>query len=196
MAKRSKYENIPANKMGLGISTSVKRGRSPGLESSKGVSTSVRRGRSPAEASAKGAPLAVRRAKGGPTGYLGIESPDGKERFKLDVERNEILNRPHYDKGGRASAHKKANKQVYSLYRMLHSHYGGDSEPEIDDGKLWIQDAIKHKGALHKSLGVPSGKKIPLSKLRHAEHSKSPTLRKRAKLAETLRGFHRNSRGR
>lgn len=51
----------------------------------------------------------------------------------------------------------------------------------------WIQKAIKHKGALHKSLGVPEGKKIPAKKLEKATHSKNPTLRKRAVLAETLK---------
>lgn len=53
----------------------------------------------------------------------------------------------------------------------------------------WIQSAIKHKGALHKSLGVPEGKKIPEKKLEKAEHSKNPTTRKRAVLAETLKGL-------
>lgn len=55
--------------------------------------------------------------------------------------------------------------------------------------KKWIQGAIKHKGALHKSLGVPEGKKIPEKKLEKAEHSKNPTTRKRAALAETLKGM-------
>jgi hypothetical protein len=55
----------------------------------------------------------------------------------------------------------------------------------------WIQGAIKHKGALHKSLGVPEGKKIPASKLKKAEHSKNPTTRKRAILAETLKKMHK-----
>ena len=53
--------------------------------------------------------------------------------------------------------------------------------------KNWIAGAIKKPGALHKSLGVPKGKKIPASKLKKAEHSKNPTLRKRAVLAETLK---------
>ena len=51
----------------------------------------------------------------------------------------------------------------------------------------WIAGAIKHKGALHKSLGVPEGKKIPEKKLEKAEHSKNPLTRKRAHLAETLK---------
>ncbi len=57
--------------------------------------------------------------------------------------------------------------------------------------KKFIQEAIKHPGALHKSLKVPEGKKIPESKLKKAEHSKNPTLRKRAVLAETLKKMHK-----
>ena len=45
------------------------------------------------------------------------------------------------------------------------------------------------KGALHKALGVKEGKKIPEKKLEKAEHSKSPLMRKRAALAETLKGL-------
>lgn len=45
------------------------------------------------------------------------------------------------------------------------------------------------KGALHETLHVPEGKKIPESKLKKAEHSKNPTTRKRANLAETLKGL-------
>lgn len=52
--------------------------------------------------------------------------------------------------------------------------------------KNWIKGAIKHKGALHETLGVSTGKKIPEAKLKKAEHSKNPTTRKRANLAETL----------
>lgn len=53
--------------------------------------------------------------------------------------------------------------------------------------KKWIQGAIKHPGALRASLKVKKGEKIPASKLKKAEHSKNPTLRKRAMLAETLK---------
>lgn len=54
----------------------------------------------------------------------------------------------------------------------------------------WISGAIKHKGALHKELGVPQGKKIPEGKLKKAEHA-GGKLGKRARLAETLKGFHK-----
>jgi hypothetical protein len=52
--------------------------------------------------------------------------------------------------------------------------------------KKWIAGAIKHPGALRKSLKVKEGEKIPASKLKKAEHSKNPIMRKRADLAETL----------
>jgi hypothetical protein len=57
--------------------------------------------------------------------------------------------------------------------------------------KKFIQKMHMKKGALHKQLGVPQGKKIPEAKLEKAEHSSNPTLRKRAVLAETLKSFHR-----
>lgn len=57
--------------------------------------------------------------------------------------------------------------------------------------KKWIQGAIKHPGALRKSLHVKEGQKIPESKLKKAEHSKDPTTRKRANLAETLKKMHK-----
>ena len=53
----------------------------------------------------------------------------------------------------------------------------------------WIKGAIKKPGALRKALHVKKGEDIPDSKLKKAEHSKSPTMRKRANLAQTLKGF-------
>lgn len=58
-------------------------------------------------------------------------------------------------------------------------------------GGKWIQNAIKKPGALHKSLGVSMGKKIPEAKIVKAEHSRNPTLKKRAVLAHTLSGLRR-----
>lgn len=56
----------------------------------------------------------------------------------------------------------------------------------------WIQAATaEHKGALRKSLGVKQGKTIPAKKLEKATHSKNPTTRKRAVLAETLKRLKR-----
>lgn len=56
--------------------------------------------------------------------------------------------------------------------------------------KNWIAGAIKpsSKGALHKELGVPEGEKIPAKKL--AKAAKAGGVEgKRARLAETLKGF-------
>jgi hypothetical protein len=55
----------------------------------------------------------------------------------------------------------------------------------------WIQKAIKHPGALRKSLHVKEGEKIPEAKLKKAEHSKNPKTKKRAELAETLKKMHK-----
>lgn len=55
----------------------------------------------------------------------------------------------------------------------------------------WIQKAIKHKGALRKSLHVKEGEKIPEAKLEKAEHSKNPKTAKRARLADTLKKMHK-----
>lgn len=59
--------------------------------------------------------------------------------------------------------------------------------------KKWIAGAIKRPGALHKELGVPEGEKIPESKLTKA--AKAPgTEGLRARLAQTLKGFHHKGR--
>ena len=55
----------------------------------------------------------------------------------------------------------------------------------------WIEKMHMKKGALHRELNVPEGKKIPEKKLEKAEKSKNPTERKRAMLAETLKNMHK-----
>lgn len=55
----------------------------------------------------------------------------------------------------------------------------------------WIKGAIKHPGALHRSLGVPMGEKIPEKKIEKAAHSKNRKLAARARLAETLASMQR-----
>ena len=54
---------------------------------------------------------------------------------------------------------------------------------------LWMSKLGKKlkKGALHKELHVPEGKKIPAKKLEKATHSKNPLEKKRAVLAETMK---------
>lgn len=45
------------------------------------------------------------------------------------------------------------------------------------------------RGSLHKAVHVAQGKKIPLSKIKKAEHSKNPALRKKAQFADNARHF-------
>jgi len=59
-----------------------------------------------------------------------------------------------------------------------------------NQGKNWIQGAIKKPGALHKQLGVPMGQKIPAGKLAVAA-AKGGKLGARARLAQTLKKMHR-----
>ena len=55
--------------------------------------------------------------------------------------------------------------------------------------KNWIKGAIGKPGALHAEMGIPKGQKIPAGRL--AKAAKAPgKLGKRARLAETLKGFH------
>lgn len=56
--------------------------------------------------------------------------------------------------------------------------------------KKWIQAMHMKKGALHKEMDVPAGKKIPAKKLASAA-KKGGKLGKRARLAETLKKMHK-----
>jgi len=56
----------------------------------------------------------------------------------------------------------------------------------VKEKKNWIAGAIKKKGALHKELGVPAGKKIPAKKLDKAAKAGGVEGR-RARLAKTLK---------
>lgn len=58
----------------------------------------------------------------------------------------------------------------------------------------WISKMHMKKGALHKEMGIKEGEKIPEAKLEKAAHSKNPTLKKRAVLAETLKGLHKGKK--
>jgi hypothetical protein len=56
------------------------------------------------------------------------------------------------------------------------------------DKKNWIAGATKNKGALHKNLGIPQGKKIP-SKDLAAKSTDSSKVKAEKSLAKTLKGF-------
>lgn len=52
----------------------------------------------------------------------------------------------------------------------------------------WMQNVSEHmhKGALHRALGVPEGKKIPAKKMEQGAHSRSPRVRKMVGLAHAF----------
>lgn len=54
----------------------------------------------------------------------------------------------------------------------------------------WIQNAIKKPGSLRASLGIKKGKKIPAKTL-NAAAKKGGKMGQRARLAKTLKGFHK-----
>jgi len=56
--------------------------------------------------------------------------------------------------------------------------------------RKWIKKAISRPGALHRALRVPKGKKIPVARI-HAAAKKPGRLGRQARLALTLRGFHK-----
>lgn len=73
--------------------------------------------------------------------------------------------------------------------KPAHKEHMAKAEHHMKEAHKWIQKAIEHPGALHKELHVPEGKKIPAKKL--AAAAKKPGVEgKRARLAETLKGFH------
>ncbi len=55
----------------------------------------------------------------------------------------------------------------------------------------WIAKATKNKGALHRALGIPKGKKIPKSTLNAAAKRKGK-VGKEARLAKTLAKFKKS----
>ncbi len=66
--------------------------------------------------------------------------------------------------------------------------------------KRWVpkkdfKDVGGKKGALHRDLGVPEDQPIPKAKLRAAEHSRNPTIRRRAIHAETMAGWRKPGQG-
>lgn len=64
---------------------------------------------------------------------------------------------------------------------------------ENNQGKSsnFIQGAIKHPGALRKSLHIKAGDNIPEKVLEKATKSKNKILAKRANFAKTLRGLRK-----
>ena len=97
--------------------------------------------------------------------------------------------------GGKGRTKKKAHgghTDVYITKGGKHEWTDEDNRREgrAEGGGNWIKGAIRHPGSLRKSLGVKEGEDIPEKKLTKAEHSDNPKTARRARLAETLKGFH------
>lgn len=107
------------------------------------------------------------------------------EKSDLDKKHDKQQNMKGLKRGGEAG-HPQGCRCDYC--------WGGRAK-RASGGGNWIKEAIKSPGALHKSLGVSAGEKIPEKKILKAEHSSNPTLAKRARLAETLKGMPHKKRG-
>lgn len=81
-----------------------------------------------------------------------------------------------------------ASHQMYKKHEKKHEKK--QEKHEKTHKKNWIAGAIKKPGALHRSLGVKQGEKIPASKLTSAA-KKGGVTGKRARLAQTLKSFHK-----
>jgi len=80
-------------------------------------------------------------------------------------------------------------KPTHAASMKKAAEHHAKAEHHMKEAKKWITGAIKHPGALREELHVKKGEKIPAKRLEKAAHSKNPTLAKRARLAETLKGF-------
>lgn len=114
------------------------------------------------------------------------------QRMNFQGGSSEMAQAAGLKKGGKAE-HEDEKSDRKLVKKMV--------KPEARTGKKeggdnWIAGATKNKGALHRALKVPEGKKIPEKKLEKAEHSSSPKMRKRAQLAETLKGLNKADGGR
>lgn len=65
----------------------------------------------------------------------------------------------------------------------------------MEKPKNWIKGAIKHPGALHKDLGIPKNKKIPVVTLKKVikDPNSSKLLKQRANLALTLKKINKKN---
>jgi hypothetical protein len=66
-------------------------------------------------------------------------------------------------------------------------HPGFEKSLARENGAIHIKPS--HRGELHRDLDVPEGQPIPEGKLKAAEHSANPAIRKRAQFADNAEKF-------
>lgn len=126
----------------------------------------------------------LQKAKGGRTVYTG-------EGSNTAFEAKNEYNRGGGCHIGKVEGHRsKPRLDKHSRVKKPHNKDSWPEQLKEGGGAKWIAGAIKHKGSLHKALHVPMGEKIPEKKLTKAEHSSNPSLKRKAVLAKTLKGFH------
>ena len=83
----------------------------------------------------------------------------------------------------------KESEEIKAIRALDEMHKGIKAKKHHKKKKNFIAKAIKHPGALHRQLGIKQGHKIPAKTLARAA-AKGGTLGRRARLAQTLKGFH------
>lgn len=142
-----------------------------------------------------------RHEKPGGNALVERDGPQVSEELEAGGGRSPL--RPGYAAGG---AKKEKHFHVHNHYhngkkmpgksklkKMEMMATGGTIDRVKGGGKIHIKE--KNKGKLHKELGIAKGEKIPLSKIKHAEHSSNPAERKRAQFADNARKFHHANGG-
>ena len=117
------------------------------------------------------------------------EEATEKKRAKRHKEHEDIREKRCMKCGKK---HKGMCAKKHMKHRKGSESVGESSHRGAQRGKHrknWIANAIGKPGALHRQLGIKQGRKIPASTLARAA-SKGGKLGRRARLAQTLKGFH------
>jgi hypothetical protein len=97
--------------------------------------------------------------------------------------------RKFVDEEAKEKGKKAKRKSLRSPKEVVKSEQNASHQFKKKHKKNWISGAIGKPGALHREMGVKAGNKIPAKSLAKAA-KKGGLEGKRARLAETLKGFH------